>query len=55
MNDHHYLSDNTKDVYGYSRCVHCGLPRRNQVHAMPERDPEEAVLAARIIGEGTDS
>lgn len=48
---HHYVNDGTRDHRGRGRCVTCSLTWRNQVHNVADRDPEEAVIAARIVGE----
>jgi hypothetical protein len=29
----------------------CGFPKPSRVHDVPDPDPEEAVIAARILGE----
>ena len=52
---HHYQADVTvaPDHRGERPCTQCPLPLGNAVHDVPPRDPEEAVVAARIIGEGT--
>jgi len=54
VNEHHYQPDATvaPDHRDERPCV-CGMPRANRVHDVPELDSEVAVVAARIIGEGT--
>lgn len=56
MNEHHFQPDATVAAdHRDERPCTCGMPRANRVHDVPPRDPEEAVVAARIIGEGTDA
>jgi hypothetical protein len=56
MNEHHFQPDMTvaPDHRGDRPCALCPLPLGNAVHEVAARDPEEAVVAARIIGEGND-
>jgi hypothetical protein len=56
VNEHHYQPDMTvaPDHRGERPCTLCPLPRGNAVHEVAALDLEVAVVAARIIGEGTD-
>lgn len=53
---HHYQPDMTvaPDHRGERPCAACPLPKANAVHDVAELDPDVAVVAARIIGEGKD-
>lgn len=37
---HAYEGDGTRDHRGEGRCVHCGMPKRNERHALPDRKTE---------------
>jgi hypothetical protein len=41
---HGYLDDGTRDADGHGRCIHCGLPSRNDRHQFPTV-PDDLVAA----------
>jgi hypothetical protein len=51
-NTHTYQPDAAvRQPYGDPPCSMCGFPKPSRVHDVPDPDPEEAVIAARILGE----
>lgn len=50
MRTHEFYSDGARDAFGLARCVHCGLPKSNRVHVVPDVSEED--VSDRIVGEG---